>query len=52
MSFKTSSVFEGINVNDIGTFWAIMEPDRIHYGEGQGMQTSDQGEVVTWTVRV
>lgn len=49
MSFKSSSAFEGINVTDIGTFWAIMKPDGIHYGEGQGIQTSDQGEVVRWT---
>ena len=49
MSFKSSSVFEGINVTDSGTFWAIMKPDGTHYGEGQGIQTSDQGEVVTWT---
>lgn len=49
ISFKASSVFEGINVTDSGTFWAIMKPDGIHYGEGQGIQTSDQGEVVRWT---
>lgn len=38
----------GIDVVDMGTFWAILKEDGGLYGEGQGILTTNDDEIVTW----
>lgn len=51
ISFKENSVFNGINITSIGTFWAIMKPDGTFYGDGKGIDTANNGEMATWTTQ-
>jgi len=48
VSFEDSGKMLGIDVNDIGTYWAASRPDGSLYGEGQGVLLARDGEVATW----
>lgn len=49
-SFRDVGKILSIDLTDIGTFWSLFEEDGI-YGEGQGILTTNDGEIVTWTAQ-
>jgi hypothetical protein len=38
-----------ISASEIGTYQSVMRADGSPYGEGQGIVTTKEGEVATWT---
>lgn len=48
-SFQEIGKILDVETTDIGTFWAIIKEDGRLYGEGQGVLTTSDGEIVTWT---
>lgn len=48
-SFQEIGKILDVEVTDIGTFWAIIKEDGRLHGEGQGVLTTSDGEIVTWT---
>ena len=48
-SFSGSAKYRGTDGTEIGTFSSILRPEGVLYGEGQGVITSKDGEVATWT---
>src|SRR5262249_40104372 len=42
-SFQGTGRYLGIEVTDIGTYWAVMRPDGTLYGEGQGVVMAKDG---------
>ncbi len=48
VSFQTSGTIFGIHENDMGTYVSTARPDGTFFGEGQGIITTGDGEVVTW----
>lgn len=47
-SFQASGTLLGIHGNNMGTYVSAARPDGTRFIEGQGIATSDEGEVVTW----
>jgi hypothetical protein len=50
-TFNAEGSFRGIDINDLGTYWTIVRPEGVLYGEGQGVLTSRDGQIVTWTAQ-
>ena len=48
-SFQGTGRYLGIEVTDIGTYWAVMRPDGTLYGEGQGVVMAKGGGMANWT---
>src|SRR5919197_5837455 len=51
-TFSADAKLKGIiDITDIGTYWSIIRPGGILYGEGQGlyMAKDSSGETATWT---
>lgn len=48
VSFEDSGKLLGLDVNDIGTYWAVNRPDGSLYGEGQGVVVTQDGVTATW----
>ena len=44
-----TTILGNIQAHDIGTYWATIYPNGSVHGEGHGLSTSLDGEVVTWT---
>ena len=49
VSFEDSSQMLGVPTTGIGTYTSVARPDGSIYGEGQGMNTTADGEAITWT---
>ncbi len=43
----TSKTF-GTETNDVLTYWSTARPDGTWWGEGQGVSTTREGDVITW----
>lgn len=43
------TIRDSINVTDIGTIWTLPTSGGMIYGEGQGLLTTQQGEMATYT---
>ena len=50
-TFTADGNFRGVETNDLGTYWTINRPGSVLYGEGQGVLTSRDGQIVTWTAQ-
>jgi hypothetical protein len=48
-SFSGSANYRGTDGTEVGTYSSILRPEGVLYGEGQGVITSKDGEVATWT---
>ena len=48
-SFVTTGTFRGIEYRNTGTFEAVAQPDGTLRGDGQGLSTTVDGDMVTWT---
>jgi hypothetical protein len=49
VSFEDSGQMLGVPTTGIGTYTSVVRPDGSIYGEGQGMNTTADGEAITWT---
>lgn len=49
VSFEDSGQMLGVPTTGIGTYTSVARPDGSLYGEGQGMNTTADGEAITWT---
>lgn len=49
VSFEYSGKMLGIPTSGMGTYTSEVRPDGSIFGNGQGMDTTDDGEAVTWT---
>ena len=45
-SFSGGAKYRGTDGTEIGTFWSIYRPEGV---QGQGLITSKDGEIATWT---
>lgn len=48
VSFEESGKMLGVGVNGFGTYTSDARPDGSLYGEGQGVQITQDGETITW----
>ena len=48
ISFRAGSKILGVEGTDMGTYWSMVRPDGVLYGEGQGIVMTKDGEMVTW----
>ena len=48
-SFSGSANYRGTECTEIGTYSTIYRPEGVLYGEGQGVITTKDGEIATWT---
>ena len=49
VSFEDSGQLLGIKTTGMGTYTSTVRPDGSIFGQGQGMNMTDDGEAVTWT---
>ena len=49
VSFEDSGHMLGVPTTGLGTYTSIVRPDGSIYGQGQGLNTTHDGEAVTWT---
>jgi hypothetical protein len=49
VSFEDSGQMLGVPTTGMGTYTSIIRPDGSIYGHGQGLNTTQDGESVTWT---
>ena len=47
--FEGSGKLFGLDITDIGTYWSVVQPNGLLYGEGQGVIMSTQGDIAQWT---
>ena len=50
-TFSAEGTYRLIDVTDLGTYWTISRTGGALYGEGQGLLTTTDGQIVTWTAR-
>ncbi|MBI1897466.1 MAG: hypothetical protein HYS04_13225 [Acidobacteria bacterium] len=48
VSFEASGKLLGLDVSEIGTYWAVTRSDGTLYGEGQGVVIGSDGDMATW----
>jgi len=48
VSFQASGKLLGIETTDIGTYWSVPKAGGFLHGEGQGVLTTRDGDMVTW----
>ena len=48
-TFSGNAKYRGTDGTEIGTYCTIYRPEGVLYGEGQGVITSKEGEIATWT---
>ncbi|MDD5328754.1 MAG: hypothetical protein PHX38_02030 [Sulfuricella sp.] len=48
-SFQATGSLLGKDVTEVGTYVASLTPAGVFHGEGQGMFTTRDGEIITWT---
>jgi len=49
VSFEDSGHLFGVPITGIGTYTSIVRPDGSIYGEGQGINMTQDGEAIRWT---
>jgi hypothetical protein len=49
VSFEDTGTVLGVATTGLGTYTSIIRPDGSLFGHGQGMNTTADGEAVTWT---
>ncbi len=49
VSFEDSGKVLGVNAADFGTYTSAVRPDGSIQGEGQGVMTTQEGEMIAWT---
>ena len=49
VSFEDTGQMLGVPTSGMGTYTSVVRPDGSIYGQGQGMNTTHDGEAVTWT---
>ena len=47
-TFEATGKLLGVDVQDMGTYTAVVRPDGTLFGEGQGVIMSATGEMATW----
>src|SRR5215468_12053124 len=48
ITFQATGTLLGANETDTGTYWSMVRPDGMLYGEGQGVLMGKGGEMATW----
>jgi hypothetical protein len=48
-SFQATGSLMGVNFRETGTYWTVVRADGTLYGEGQGVITTADGKMATWT---
>jgi hypothetical protein len=48
VSFQAAGKLFGVDESEIGTYWSVMTPAGVLYGEGNGLITTAEGDVLTW----
>jgi hypothetical protein len=48
ITFEANATLFGLEVRDLGTYRSTVQPNGALYGEGQGIMTSAQGDMVQW----
>lgn len=48
-TFSGSAKYRGTDGTEIGTYRSVYRPEGVLYGEGQGVITTMDGEIATWT---
>lgn len=48
VSFQSNGTLLGAHVSNMGTYIAVTRPDGTLFGEGQGIATTENGEMATW----
>lgn len=46
---SNQTIFGDIQAHNLGTYWATIYPNGSLHGEGHGISTTTDGEMVTWT---
>jgi hypothetical protein len=49
VSFEDTGTMFGVATTGMGTYTSVIRPDGSIYGQGQGLITTPDGEMVTWT---
>jgi hypothetical protein len=49
VSFEDSGHMFGVATTGIGTYTSVVRPDGSIYGEGQGINMTQEGEGISWT---
>jgi hypothetical protein len=49
VTFEDSGNFLGIPTTGIGSYTSVVRADNSIYGAGQGLNTTEDGEAITWT---
>jgi hypothetical protein len=49
VTFEDSGKMFGVPVTGMGSYTTVVRPDGSLFGNGQGMNTTDDGEAVIWT---
>jgi hypothetical protein len=49
VSFEANGNVLGAEVTNLGTYWSVVQPNGVLYGEGQGVLMTAEGEVLQWT---
>ena len=49
VSFEDSGHLYGVPTTGMGTYTSVIRPDGSIYGEGQGINLTDDGEGISWT---
>jgi hypothetical protein len=47
--FQGKGTLMGVEIDDIGTYWQVMRPGGVLYGEGDNVMTSAEGAAAHWT---
>jgi hypothetical protein len=49
VTFEDSGTILGVAITGMGTYTSVVRPDGSIFGEGQGMNMTQDGETLTWT---
>jgi hypothetical protein len=49
VSFEDSGHLLGVSTTGMGTYTSVIRPDNSIYGEGQGINLTQDGEGISWT---
>lgn len=48
ITFEAGGKFAGVDATDVGTYWTAVQANGALYGEGEGLITTTQGQIVQW----
>jgi hypothetical protein len=49
VSFQGRGTLLGVGLTDLGTYWQVIRPGGVLYGEGQVVMMTDDGDLAPWT---